>query len=518
MSVKANTEDTKIETNFEDKLKSISKQSGILFIAKITFQFIGFFSTIVLARVLGSALLGNYQLGITTVKILSRFTIIGFDKSLVRYIPIFNLQDFGRTKKLLQSNFLIVLSLSVIFGILMYIFSPVIATRLFHSEEMIPVLRKFTFYLPFTSILSFGIGIVRGLKRADMEAYVSNILNPSTFIILLLVIILIDGSLNEVISARILASIIAISFVAIFLRRKYSKIFKSKTTSYDYKSYFAYTFPAFLIGLLYILMTEVDVLMLGFFLESSQVGIYSVVVNLSGLLIFGLQSVGTIFSPNIAEMCELKDFVNLEKLLKVLTKWIFYVSFLIYVVLVIFRVELLSVFGPDFIAGSTALIILAFGQLVNAFSGSTGNVLLMSGKQNWELMNSALIVILNIILNVVLIPRYGINGAAIATAMSIAIVNVLKLIETYLIFKIHPYNPKYLKGLIAILLAAASGKVVHYFLGSLDLSYILIILFGSIFIALVTFFLLYLFKFDEEDKIIINRIVQKLNLKSKNLE
>jgi O-antigen/teichoic acid export membrane protein len=515
MSKEPETDNLSVETKFEDKLKSISKQSGILFIAKITFQFIGFFSSIVLARVLGTALLGNYQLGITTVKILARFTIIGFDKSLVRYIPIFNLQDLGKTKKLIHSNFLIVIFLSIILGTLLYFFAPVVALRIFHSEEMISVLRKFAFYLPFTSMLGFGIGVVRGLKRADMEAYISNFLNPSTFIILLLVVILIDGAINEVISARILASIISVTVVAIFLKRKYSKIFQSKSKAYDYKSYVAYTVPAFFIGLLYVLMTEVDVLMLGYFLESSQVGIYSVVVNLSGILIFGLQSVGTIFSPNIAELCELKDFVNLEKLLKVLTKWIFYVSLLIYSIIVIFRVEFLSIFGPSFIAGSTALIILAFGQLVNAFSGSTGNVLLMSGKQNWELMNSGLIVIFNIFLNIILIPRYGINGAAIATSSSIAIVNLIKLIETYIIFKIHPYNFKYFKGLIAIIIAAAIGIGVSFMLRSMNLSFILIIIIGSIFIALITILLLYLFKFDEEDKIIINRVLQKFNLKLK---
>jgi O-antigen/teichoic acid export membrane protein len=506
-------ENLAVETNFEDKLKSISKQSGILFIAKITFQFIGFFSSIVLARVLGSALLGNYQLGITTVKILARFTIIGFDKSLVRYIPILNLQDLGKTKRLLHSNALVVLSLSIVLGTLLYFFAPMVALRIFHSEEMIAVLRKFAFYLPFTSILGFCIGVVRGLKRADMEAYISNFLNPSTFILLLLVVILIDGSLNEVISARIAASGISVLVVIIFLRRKYAKIFKSKSKAFDYKGYVAYTIPAFFIGLLYVLMTEVDVLMLGYFLESSQVGIYSVVVNLAGILIFGLQSVGTIFSPNIAELCELKDFTNLEKLLKVLTKWIFYVSLLIYSIIVIFRVEFLSIFGPAFIAGATALIILAFGQLVNAFSGSTGNVLLMSGKQNWELMNSTLIVIFNIILNAILIPKYGINGAAIATSSSIAIVNLIKLIETYMIFKIHPYNFKYFKGLIAILIAAAFGVAAHMILTHLNLSFILIIIIGSIFIALITILLLYLFKFDEEDKLIINRVLQKFHLK-----
>ena len=81
--------------DYENTLRSISKQSAIIFLEKIASQFVSFFSSILLARLLGPSLLGRYQLGLVVAQILATFGALGFDRGLVRFIPVFDLDNAG---------------------------------------------------------------------------------------------------------------------------------------------------------------------------------------------------------------------------------------------------------------------------------------------------------------------------------------------------------------------------------------------------------------------------------------
>lgn len=255
--------------------------------------------------------------------------------------------------------------------------------------------------------------------------------------------------------------------------------------------------------------------MIGYFLEPSHVGIYTVILYIATFNAFGLQAVNTIFAPHIAELHDRGDMVNMEKLLKVLTKWIFYFSFVVFFIIVIFRMELLQIYGNTFTTGARALLFLAIGEVINAATGSTGAILLMTGKQKWEVLNSFCILILNVAFNFYLIPRYGVEGAAIGFTLSISIINVLKLLETYKEFKIHPYSSKYFKGFIAIVLGAFFAFWYSRLLSLFALNYIFTLLSGILILLLTSIVTLYLLKFDEEDRMILRKIVQKFKINSK---
>ncbi len=500
----------KSNSQFENKLLSISKQSGIIFIETFAFQLMTFISSILLARILGTALLGRYRLGLVVIQLLGVLSIMGFDRGLMRYIPIFSLNDLGKTKKLILNSLSISLVLTIILSALLYIYSPLLAEKLFHAPEMIQVLRVFSFYLPIYTISFLGSATFNGFKRADLGSHVKNILAPIIFILFLSIIILLNGKLIEVIYARIFSMIIVIGLIVILFTKNFSEVIKVTSVRFDFKCYFNYSFSFLAIGLLYFFIGYVDILMLGYFMDLEEVGVYSIVVNISMLCIFGLHAVNVIFGPNISELYSTGDMKNLERLFKTLTKWIFYLSFFCFTFIVIFRNELLNIFGPAFIAGGNALLILTFGQLFNALTGSTGTILLMTGRQKWEVINSCAIIILNISLNLILIPILGIVGAAMATAISVSLINVLKLFETYKEFKIHPYNLKYVKGTLAIAIGGLSVGMFRELLITLQLNFILILMLGLLLFIVIFVSLIYFFKFDYEDKVILQRIKAKI--------
>jgi O-antigen/teichoic acid export membrane protein len=172
--------------------------------------------------------------------------------------------------------------------------------------------------------------------------------------------------------------------------------------------------------------------------------------------------------------------------------------------------ELLKIYGDIFTTGARALVFLALGEVINAATGSTGAILLMTGKQKWEVLNSFCILILNVAFNLYLIPKYGIEGAAIGFTLSISIINVLKLLETYKEFKIHPYSMKYFKGFFAITVGAVLAFWYYQLLKLLGINYLFNLSTGIAVLLLSSFIALYFFKFDEEDKMILRKIVQKI--------
>lgn len=497
------------QAQFNRALQSISKQSGLVLIGKIGFQIINFVSSIILARFLGPAMLGMYQLGLVTIQILSMVSLLGFDRGLVRFIPIFNLEHKGKIKKLITDAFFIITAFSVLLAAFCYFQAELLAQLFFHSAAMAPVLRVFSIYIPILTIFGFGVAMLRGFKRADLESFYDNLFAPTLFIAFLLLILFVGGQLLEVILARVVSRIISIVCILYFLVKNFGSIFKEKATPYDRKVFFSYSIPLLLISLIYFAIGKINILLLGYFLDSGQVGIYSVLMYIATLGVFGLQAVNTIFAPYISEIYQTGNLDSVEKLLKVLTRWIFNFSLLIFVIIAIYHQELLQIYGPEYKIGSRALIILAIGHLVNAFTGSTGSILLMTGKQHWEIINSVAILALNVLANIFFIPRYGLDGAAIAFSLAIGIINILKVLETYKEFRIHPYNMQYLKGLLALGIAAASGFLLQHLFNYWQVNYVLNLLAGIVIISGIAAFMLILLKFDAEDRFVLRKIVQK---------
>jgi O-antigen/teichoic acid export membrane protein len=246
--------------------------------------------------------------------------------------------------------------------------------------------------------------------------------------------------------------------------------------------------------------------MLGYFLESADVGIYSVAVRIAGMAVFLLSATNTIFGPTISELTEKKQINNLKRLLKSITKIIFTFSLNFLLFVIVFNKEILTIFGEEYISGGIVLMILTFGQFINASAGSTGMVLVMSGNQKYEVYNSIGICILNIILNIFLIPIYGIEGAAIATATSIIFINIIKVIEVYEIFGIHPYKKSFIKIFIFAFIKIGFLALFKF----ININYIIkliIVIFSSI---VVNFILIFKFALEKDDNFIFDKIIKKL--------
>ena len=497
------------ESDFENRLSSISKQSGIVYIGQVFLQITGFISGVIIARFLGAFLFGQYNLGMVVVRFLSNFCVLGSDRGLVKFIPVYNLEDKGKTKQIIITSTLLCFLTSTIIAVLLYIFSDTIAIMFFDSENMSGVLRIFSLYLPVFSLFRIFLAVLRGFKRADLQAFVWYFISPLLFLLMVIPIYFFGFKLGGVIAARIISHLCGLICLAFFVLKVFPEITTVIRSRVNIKEYFSFSFPLLFIGLLHFLIGNIGILMIGYFREEDAAGIYSVAVRISLLSLFFLTAVNSIFGPNMSELTKLNDFENIKKLMNVLTKWITYGAGTLLAIVIVLHDDILHVFGREYISGTVPLLILMTGQFCNALAGPTGVVLVMSGKQKYEVFNSIAIVIANILLCYILIPRFGVTGAAVSMAVSIIGVNILKVSEVYYEFRFHPYSLNYLKGCGSILLGAGLVYSVKCFL---DFHYIVNILMyvpGMLIFSAVCYYVL---KPDPEDIFIFNKIKANLGV------
>jgi O-antigen/teichoic acid export membrane protein len=142
---------------------------------------------------------------------------------------------------------------------------------------------------------------------------------------------------------------------------------------------------------------------------------------------------------------------------------------------------LMGIFGPAFQAGAVVLIIGAIGQLVNCAVGSVGYLLLMSGHQNQMVKIQAVNAALMITLGVLLVPRFGMRGAACAAAVAVAITNLWSLGAVYKRLRLFPYDSSYLKLLLPAVLSGTVVVLLRFFFQSRS----------AFFVAAIALFLAY---------------------------
>lgn len=194
--------------------------------------------------------------------------------------------------------------------------------------------------------------------------------------------------------------------------------------------------PMLLIGGMYVINGQTDAIMLGSFKGNEAVGIYTVANRGAGLISFVQIAFATSLAPVFATLFAQGDLDALRRTIKRSCQATFFLSLAVAVMLVLFSRWFLLIFGAEFLAGQTALFILMAGQLVNAFTGATAQLLIMTGYDRDTAVGVSISAGVNVVLNAVLIPLYGLNGAAIATAISTVLWNVILVGFTYKRFKV----------------------------------------------------------------------------------
>jgi len=279
------------------------------------------------------------------------------------------------------------------------------------------------------------------------------------------------------------------------------------------KELFAFSFPLLFAGIAGLIMGWTDTLMLGYFSSSADVGIYNVALPTAQLIRAIPGALGVIFFPVISELYARNKIEDLRRTYSAVTKWMLALIWPAFLLVLLFPEQIIKIlFGAEYIAGATALSILVAGFVIGSVVGPASQTLQTYGRTKTVMMTSYIGAAINFLLNLFLIPIYGVNGAAIATGFSLALLYVLNFLFAYRVAKVQPLRLCYLKIILASLIAV----FVVYFLTKYIIGVSLFVLIAMLFVFLALyFFLLLLMKsFEAEDLMIMRAIDEKLGTKS----
>jgi O-antigen/teichoic acid export membrane protein len=420
---------------------------------------VSFVTSLLLARVLGAQGLGVYALGLTTASLVASLSALGLDDAMVRYLAIQRRAgDDAGVAGTLQLGIGLSTSVGLLGGLGLLALATPVAVGVFDEPDLIPVLRAFGVIVPFMTLSNALVGAARGCKRMGVAALGEEVVQ--TTVRLGLIAVLAVGGFEPVAAAIVfgvgdLASTVAM--VVLLDREALLRDACRRGARRDVREIVTFAFPLWLAGALRKFRHNIETLLLGTLTAVASVGIYTIAskVGLVGHAVY--RAIIVSVKPNLAELHGAGDRDGLERLYRTATRWALISNIPFFLVMTIFAHPLLGIFGASFAAGSTALAIIAAGELVNAGTGVCGSVLDMTRHTGAKLVNSVVWLVLVVGTNLLLIPRWGVIGAATATALAQSTVNVLRIGQVWYLERVQPYDRTFVKPLAAGVLAAAVG-------------------------------------------------------------
>jgi len=491
----------------------IAKGAGIVFSGTIIGTGLRYLFEFMVARNLGPDLFGLFFLGFSTVKIAEIISTLGLHRGVLRFVALFQgAGDEARTKGAILFSVRTTLVVSIILGISMFMLSPFVSLHIFHKAGLASVLRLFALVVPFIAVTTILVFCTQGFKIMKYRVLVRELFEPGIRIIAVVFLFILGFKLMGAILAFIASILLGTILALVYTKKTFPPLMDKGTRPlFESKEILNYSWPLLLAEFFGLIVMWINILMIGYFKSSDEVGIYSAShrTALLGEVIF--ISFNAIFSPIIADLYHRKEQERLAHLFKLVNKWIFSLNFPVCLLMVFFASDLLRLFGNRYLPGTMCLVLLGTAQLVNSALGSSGFLIMMSGKSRINLINNIFTALLNIGLNVLLIPTYGILGAALSFLASVSVVNVIMVIEVYALFRIHPFRTDMYKSPLAGGISFIIMALLIRFLRGTGNSFFLMGT-GSVIFLLSYGLLTKALGIGEEDKIVLQRLKAKLLL------
>lgn len=416
----------------DTNLKELIKGSSSAFILKIAGMLFTYLSMLFITRFYGAEQWGLYSLGFTVLSIAVVIPVFGFDNSIIRLLTELkqNNSEANAFKVLLKASLItMILSIVVILGINYY--SDVITNSILRQKDFEPYLFFVQIaVIPMAFLILISV-VFQSYKRIIQFMLFKSALLSFTFLVLLCIFYFfeIDAKIFEIyIYAIVSTLVIAIIALLFFLKLIKQDDSKTENTTYSFKEIIYLSFPMMLSSSFALLMGWTDILMLSYFKTPKDIGIYSSALKLASITLIVLASVNSISSPKFAEFFSKKDFNGLKDIVQKSTKIMFMTSAPILLIFILFPKSILGIFGPEFVSGYLVLIMFCIARFVNSVSGSVGHLMQMTNNQRTYQYVIITAFIINLILNVLLIPEFGINGAALSSSIAMVFWNVTLVI------------------------------------------------------------------------------------------
>ncbi|WP_131007443.1 flippase [Methanofervidicoccus abyssi] len=468
-------------------LQKIMRGTGIVFAGVVISMFFGFLSRILIARNFSIDEYGVYNLALTILSIAITVATLGFPNSLPREIVFYREKDPSKINKLISTALIIVVLSSILLMVFLILETENIV-QIFKDGKLSQVLPIIVFTLPFSALTNVLISISQGFGRVREKIYFQNIIYPIIYLLLVISVIFLNLNFSFIFFAYTISQIFTFLILIINMLKMKILCFELSLDLTLGKKLVVFSIPLFFAGILSFVMGWTDTLMLGYYKNSEVVGLYNSASSIARLLTIFLNSISFLYVPLVSSFYIQGKLNEMGRIYQILTKWIFSLTLPLFTLIFLFsKIVIAFFFGGRYLEASRVLEILALGFMFHASTGLNGSNLIIIGKSRLNLAGTSFAALLNIILNFVLIPVYGLEGAAIATTMSYFVLNILMSFWLYKNSKIHPFSWNYVKSLVISFILLGILKSLNLNVDNIWYAVLVSIVFVGVYFLLLLF-------------------------------
>lgn len=401
-------------TGVEDEVSTLLSSATLILFGTFLSSGAKLLERILIGRFLSPGLYGEVSIALAILSLGTTLAMAGFSQGIPRYIS--RVETARERRGVWLSGVLVTGSIALILTFGLSVLIEDVASHLFETSASPQLLQLFVYALPLVVGFKIAIAGIRGHENTIYKTYVGDLLYPGGRVVLLWILLSLGYGIVAAGYAYLCAAGVSLVAAYYFMNKLFPLAGPVETRVREMSRFSA---PLVVSTLLSVLLTRTDTMMLGYFRPSVEVGIYSAAYPLATGMLIVLSSFGFMFLPLASRMDADGNREDIDTIYALTTKWIFIVTFPAFLLFVVFSADTLSIFfGAEYERGAFALSILAVGFFSNAIAGRTQEAISALGATMILLVANALVFTLNVVLNLVLIPRFSFVGAAAASAVA----------------------------------------------------------------------------------------------------
>ena len=427
---------------------------------------LAFVLTIIVTRRLGAAQSAGFFEAVAIFTILGVVGQAGSGPAIVRAIAASLADDrTSDVRRYLRSATVGVGGISAAFAACLYFASGNISHALDPggTGELYSSLRGFAVFLPAACLSGVLLAATRGFGTMSPSVVLDGVAKPVLRVVALLAAFEVATGPTIAVGAWTLPIVVVLGGSILAVRSLVGALGRTSAgESVDssrniWRPFWRFSAFQVMADFFQVAVQWLDILILASLATARETGVYAAVGRLVSVGLLALVAAAQVLSPRIAALLSKGDKESAQAIYQSTTLWLCVVSFPFYLLTATFPDLFVGIFGNGFGSGSVALTILSFGMLMDVCTGPVLVVLLMGGRSGLGMVDAGIAGVANVALNFLLIPRFGIDGAAVAWAASIALINGLAVLQVRRMWGISPFGPDYTRTLVSA--AALYGGV-----------------------------------------------------------
>ncbi|MCK4579645.1 MAG: flippase, partial [Candidatus Marinimicrobia bacterium] len=408
----------------------IAREASISFSGQMLGQLLRYFFNVSVARFLGVYFLGIYAIGNALIQILLSIAKLGLDGGIVRFVADLRVtSDLPTLRATIFRAALVALAGGVVTAAVLFWQADFVASRIFHFEgpDLGDALRVMAWAIPLAAVATVCVSASQGFKVIKHRVVALNVLPAMVMIAAYYLFISFSRSTNTFTIPFLIAYGVS-AIVAVMLLGRLVPLGIKPLVSPS-PGLIRFSMPIMFTSVMGILLYMSDIVMLGYFKGTIATGLYQPAVRTAGFLGAFIVALNAINGPFMAEFHAQKQLSKIKQILKLGGKWGLALVWPSFLFLYLYASKVLLLFGADFLQARLILLVLAAGQVILALATGSATLLMMTGRQHLNLINSISVLAVNVVANIILIPKLGGLGAAYGSAIAMSLLTVMRLTE-----------------------------------------------------------------------------------------